>query len=102
MNGRPSGLPPQEGVPQGGIPLGGVSPDGVPQEGGLEPLGRLVSPGNASMEAPLAGSSPLRPWQQPLLEVTPAAKRAGIAAHSFVRRNANNQSNCTHLAGITT
>lgn len=69
----------------GGAPTGGVS-----QEGVFHPLEQPVSPAGASLETALAGSPPLQQQKHSRLDMTPAASRAGTAAHSYVRRNANN------------
>ena len=61
-----------------------------------------MSPAGASLETPLAGSQPLQQRGNSRLEATPAVTRAGTAAKSFVRRNAHNRLDSSHLAAIAT
>ena len=81
---------------------GGEPTDGVSQEVVVEPQEQAVSPAGASLKTPLAGSQPLQQRGHSRLEATPAVTRAGTAAQSFVRRNAHNRSDSSHLAAIAT
>ena len=89
-------------VPQDGTSSGGAPTEGAQQEDVLEPLEQSALPGEDLLEAPLAGTSPLRQRGHSHLEVTPAVTRAGSAARSFEERKMNNHSNSSHLATIAT
>ena len=60
-----------------------------------------AAPG-APLETPMAGLQPIQQRGLSCLEATPAFTRTGTAAKSFMRRNAENRSDSTHLAAITT
>ena len=87
----------QEGAMPGGKPT-----DGVSQESVLEPQEQPGSPVVTSLGTPQARSQPLQLRGHSRLEVMPAVTRAGTAAKSFVRRNANHHLDSAHLAAITT
>ena len=61
-----------------------------------------MSSAGASLETQLAGSQPHQERGHSRLEATPAVTRAGTAAQSFARRNAQNRSDPAHLAAIAT